>query len=87
MQRMIAVRHGNADCGSAMLRAFLIQNVSLDIMLNLVCKGNKKLWNMQIIPHFFFVFPLPQPASPIFKEDPIASTRHPIPDFHLSPFA
>jgi hypothetical protein len=33
---------------------------------------------MQIIPHFFFfVFPLPQPASPIFKEDPIASKRRP----------
>ena len=34
---------------------------------------------MQIIPHFFFfVFPLPQPASPIFKEDPIASPRRPV---------
>ena len=33
---------------------------------------------MQIIPHFFFVFPLPQPATPIFKEDPIASMRHPV---------
>ena len=34
---------------------------------------------MQIIPHFFFfVFPLPQPASPIFNEDPIASTRRPV---------